>query len=60
MKHFKKWLQWRKVNSNSKFDQFLVLFHFKSSPSFDGFTTSEEWINIVKAFDRAVENGREK
>lgn len=35
IKHYKKWKDWRKYNTNGWFYQFLVLIRFIHSPSFD-------------------------
>ena len=50
IKHFKRWNDWRKHNSNSRFYKLLVLLGIVKSPTFALYLTEEESEKMHKAF----------
>lgn len=54
-RHFKKWLEWRQSNRNSKLHQLLVLLGLIQSPTFILFWTKEERAAFIKGFNDALE-----
>lgn len=42
MKHIRKWLEWRKLNTNSRWHKFLVLIKARKSPSFIDYYRAEQ------------------
>ena len=54
IKRYKYWKEWRKVNKNTKLYQWLVLFGFVKSGTFEVFVTYKMFCEGIEAFDRKI------
>lgn len=60
IKHIKRWNVWRKHNVNSKLHKILVLFGIIKSPTLAFTLIPEEYEEIQKAIEEAIENAKKE
>lgn len=60
IKHIKRWNVWRKHNVNSKLHKILVLFGIIKSPTLVFTLIPEEYEEIQKAIEEAIENAKKE